>query len=215
MEENAMWLAFFDENWITFFNDDIYKNIVFIGTPDNIVSLLEKIIRPVLVYIFLVVALRIFGKRELAQLNPFDLIVLLTLSNTLQNAIIGADNSISGGMIGAVTLLSFNYVVVRFLFKHRRLDQIVAGKPSNLIHKGRVNRKEMAKELITESELLAIVHRQGFGKLDDIDTCVLDENGTFYVEAKDPPEHIKRHNEILQKIEELNKQINELQKKTA
>src|SRR6266852_3726667 len=98
--------------------------------------ILEKIIRPILVYAFLVILLRIFGKRELAQLNPFDLVVLLSLSNTVQNAIIGDDNSVSGGMIGAVTLLVTNYLVVRFLFRHRRLDQVLEGKPATLIKDG-------------------------------------------------------------------------------
>src|SRR6202007_1397122 len=83
----------------------------------------EKILRPILVYVFLVLLLRVFGKRELAQLNPFDLVVLLSLSNTVQNAIIGDDNTVSGGIIGAVALLVTNYLVVRFLFKHRRLDE--------------------------------------------------------------------------------------------
>ena len=90
----------------------------------------EKVLRPVLVYLFLVLGLRIFGKRELAQLNPFDLVVLLSLSNTVQNAIIGDDTSLTGGLIGAFTLLSFNYMVVRFLFGHRRLDQLIEGKPT-------------------------------------------------------------------------------------
>src|SRR5438034_4106342 len=91
------------------------------------VPVLEKIARPIIVYVFLVLLLRIFGKRELAQLNPFDLVVLLSLSNTVQNAIIGDDNSVSGGVVGAITLLSVNYLVVRFLFKHRRLDQLLEG----------------------------------------------------------------------------------------
>ena len=82
---------------------------------------LEKVLRPIAVYLFLVVGLRLAGKRELAQLNPFDLIVLLTLSNTVQNAIIGDDNSITGGLIGAATLLLVNWVVVRFLFAHPAL----------------------------------------------------------------------------------------------
>ncbi len=77
------------------------------------VPVLEKILRPVIVYVFLVACLRIFGKRELAQLNPFDLVVLLTLSNAVQNAIIGDDNSITGGLIGAFSLLIINWIVVR------------------------------------------------------------------------------------------------------
>src|SRR5512132_1469646 len=98
---------------------------------------LEKILRPVFVYTFLVVALRLAGKRELAQLNPFDLVVLLTLSNTVQNAIIGDDNTVVGGVVGAFTLLAINYLVVRFLFKHRRLDQLLEGQPTVLIQHGR------------------------------------------------------------------------------
>ena len=88
---------------------------------------LEKILRPVAVYAFLVVSLRLAGKRELAQLNPFDLVVLLTLSNTVQNAIIGDDNSVTGGLIGATTLLGVNYLVVRFLYRHEALERLVEG----------------------------------------------------------------------------------------
>src|SRR5437868_77175 len=94
--------------------------------------LVEKILRPVLVYLFLVTMLRVFGKRELAQLNPFDLVVLLSLSNTVQNAIIGEDNTLIGGFIGATALLVLNYIVVRFLFGHRRLDQWFEGSPTKL-----------------------------------------------------------------------------------
>src|SRR4030081_716999 len=96
----------------------------------------EKLPRPILVYLFLVLMLRIFGKRELAQLNPFDLVVLLSLSNTVQNAIIGDDNSLLGGFIGAFSLLATNYFVVRFLFKHRRLDQVIEGSPTQLMENG-------------------------------------------------------------------------------
>src|SRR6266571_4786536 len=89
----------------------------------------EKVLRPILVYIFLVLLLRVFGKRELAQLNPFDLVVLLSLANTVQNAIIGDDNSVAGGFIGAFALVLINYIVIRFLFRHRRLDQVLEGRP--------------------------------------------------------------------------------------
>ena len=83
---------------------------------------LEKILRPLIVYVFLIVGLRLAGKRELAQLNPFDLVVLLTLSNTVQNAIIGNDNSVSGGLIGATALLATNSILVRFLYSHEKLE---------------------------------------------------------------------------------------------
>src|SRR6059036_3790206 len=101
------------------------------------VPVLEKMIRPVLVYLFLIVGLRMAGKRELAQLNPFDLVVLLTLSNTVQNAIIGNDNSVLGGMVGATTLLVVNYLVVRFLYRHERLERLVEGDADVLMEDGR------------------------------------------------------------------------------
>src|ERR1700731_2866724 len=99
---------------------EIWTNMFVLGVP-----IAEKIFRPIIVYIFLIIGLRLSGKRELAQLNPFDLIVLLTLSNTVQNAIIGDDNTVLGGIIGATSLLAINYIVVRFLYDHSKLDQIV------------------------------------------------------------------------------------------
>src|SRR5213595_262072 len=131
------------------------------------VPIMEKIIRPVIVYAFLVIMLRVFGKRELAQLNPFDLVVLLSVSNTVQNAIIGDDNSVTGGLIGAFTLFAVNYLVIRFLFKHRRLDEILESTPTCLVENGKLCRAGLAKELLSESELLTVAHRQGFANLDE------------------------------------------------
>src|ERR1043166_8282628 len=138
------------------------------------VPIVEKIARPILVYVFLVLLLRVFGKRELAQLNPFDLVVLLSLSNTVQNAIIGDDNSVAGGLIGAVSLLVTNYLVVRFLFKHRRLDEIIEGEPSVLMKDGKVDNKELARELISTAELQVLARRQGFDNLEDLEEIVLE-----------------------------------------
>src|ERR1700741_264820 len=115
--------------------------------PD--ISILEKIIRPVIVYFFLIIGLRLAGKRELAQLNPFDLVVLLTLSNTVQNAIIGDDNSVTGGIIGAATLLLLNYLVARFLSRHEKLDRLVEGQATVLIENGRVLKNKLAKEVLS------------------------------------------------------------------
>jgi uncharacterized membrane protein YcaP (DUF421 family) len=175
----------------------------------------EKILRPILVYVFLVVMLRIFGKRELAQLNPFDLVVLLCLSNTVQNAIIGEDNSLLGGFIGAVALLAMNYFVVRFLFRHRRLDQLIEGEPTHLIQNGKPIKKNMAKELLSESELLAVAHRQGFASISEIDTCVLEPGGTFFLKSKSPSTEEFRHNQLLERLEKLTRQVEELSSRKA
>src|SRR5258707_1234412 len=131
----------------------MWNDIFVVGSP-----VIEKILRPVLVYFFLVIALRVFGKRELAQLNPFDLVVLLSLSNTVQNAIIGNDNSLTGGLIGALALLAINYLVVRFLFRHRRLDQLFEGKPTVLIDKGPLLTHPLGKELLTRAALMTVLH---------------------------------------------------------
>jgi uncharacterized membrane protein YcaP (DUF421 family) len=123
---------------------------------------LEKLARPVIVYLALVVLLRIFGKRELAQLNPFDLVVLLSLSNTVQNAIIGEDNSITGGLVGAVSLLAINWIVVRLLFRSRRLTRTLEGRRTVLIHNGQLDRKALERETLTMDELIDVIHRNGF-----------------------------------------------------
>src|SRR3954463_15238211 len=112
------------------------------------VPIVEKILRAIVVYVFLIFALKIWGKRVMAQLNPFDLVVLLILSNTVQNAIIGNDNSVSGGLIGALSLFTVNYLVIRYLFKHRRLDQVLEGTPTVLVEHGRVISRNLARELL-------------------------------------------------------------------
>ena len=176
----------------------------------EVVPVFEKILRPILIYLFLVVLLRVFGKRELAQLNPFDLVVLLSLANTVQNAIIGDDTSLIGGMIGAFSLCAFNYVVVRFLFRHRRLDQILAGTPTVLIEDGKMCRQGMAKEMLTEIELITVAHRQGFSSIGEVESCILEPGGTFFIQAKKPREPDRRHHEVLDQVKHLAAQIEEL-----
>lgn len=178
--------------------------------PD--ISIIEKIIRPVIVYFFLVIGLRLAGKRELAQLNPFDLVVLLTLSNTVQNAIIGNDNSVTGGLIGATTLLFVNYVVVRFLFNHEKLDRLVEGNPDVLIEHGKINHDRLRNELITLTELETAAHRQGFASLDEVDNAVLEPGGTIAFIGKKPGPEAERHAEVLNRIDQIANELARLQK---
>jgi uncharacterized membrane protein YcaP (DUF421 family) len=147
---------------------------------------LEKILRPIIVYLFLIGFLRLFGKRELAQLNPFDLVVLLSLSNTVQNAIIGNDNSITGGMIGAFALLTINWVLSRVLFKAPKLEAVLEGTKTEFIRHGVVNPEALKKETLTELELLSVIHKQGLNDFSEVEVCALEPNGTFYVEAMQP-----------------------------
>jgi uncharacterized membrane protein YcaP (DUF421 family) len=168
---------------------------------------LEKLIRPILIYFALIVLLRIFGKREMAQLNPFDLVVLLSVSNTVQNAIIGEDNSITGGLIGAASLFGINYLTVRFMFRHRTLHEVLGGSPTSLIENGLVDKSALAKELITESDLTVVAHRQGFEDLEDIEKCVLEPGGTFFMQGKKPGSDDLQHGEVMARLDDLKAQL--------
>ena len=139
--------------------------------------------------------------------ESIDLVVLLTISNTVQNAIIGDDNSVTGGIIGAATLLLVNYLFVRFLYSHPKADELVEGSPDVLIENGKVLPDRLRKELILHSELEAAAHKQGFGSLDEVDRAVLDPGGSISFTAKKPGPDESRHNELLKKIEELSRQL--------
>jgi uncharacterized membrane protein YcaP (DUF421 family) len=169
--------------------------------------ILEKLLRPVIVYLVLVLLLRLFGKRELAQLNPFDLVVLLSLSNTVQNAIIGEDNSVTGGIIGAFSLLAINWLVVRVLFRSRRLTRAFEGRATILVHDGQIDQRALERESLSREELFEVIHRQGFEDLHQVRKCELEPNGTFYVEAFDPSAADKRHTELLERLDALSREV--------
>ena len=186
-------------------NSKLLSDMFVLGLP-----VAEKILRPIVVYVFLIVGLWLAGKRELAQLNPFDLVVLLTLSNTVQNAIIGEDNSITGGLIGAATLLVVNHVVVRYLYAHEKLDRLIEGDADVLIEDGVIMMDRLKKELITHTELEAAAHKQGFASLDVIDRAVLDPGGTVSFVSKTPSPDDARHNELLARLDAMTAQISAL-----
>lgn len=173
---------------------------------------LEKILRPVLVYVFLVIGLRLAGKRELAQLNPFDLVVLLTLSNTVQNAIIGEDNSVTGGLIGASTLLIVNLLVVRFLYRHKKLDEIVEGKEVFLIKQGKILESTLDREVITIDELKAAARKQGFRSLGEVEWATLGPGGTISFIARENRPEIVLHRELMAQVQSLSEEINLLRR---
>jgi uncharacterized membrane protein YcaP (DUF421 family) len=172
--------------------------------------LIEKIVRPIVVYAALVGLLRLFGKRELAQLNSLDLVVLLSLSNTVQNAIIGNDNSITGGLIGAFSLLAVNYLVGWLLYRKPRLDRMLEGAPTVLVDQGKVNRRGMESEFLTHGELMTVLHRQGFERLDEVERCVLEPGGTFFIKRKGQRRDEQERAEILKRIDELKAKLDAL-----
>lgn len=181
---------------------ETWKDMFVLGLP-----LAEKILRPIFVYAFLVISLRLSGKRELVQLNPFDLVVLLTLSNTVQNAIIGDDNSVSGGIIGATSLLVLNYLVVRFLYGHKRLDQLVEGRADVLIENGTVNLLRLKKELISPTQLEAAARKQGFESLEEVQKCILEPGGTLTFVGKKPASDDLRHQEVVERLKNLMEEV--------
>lgn len=162
------------------------------------VPLLDKAVRSVAVYLFLVAALRVTGKREVAQLNPFDFVVLLLLSNTVQNAIIGPDNSLAGGLLGAVVLLAANRLVVRIAYGSPRLTRLIQGGQTVLVDKGVLREQALRKELITEEELMAAVRTQGVHELKAADLVALEPNGALTVEPRD---HLGEIMQQLRRIE--------------
>jgi uncharacterized membrane protein YcaP (DUF421 family) len=175
----------------------------------------EKLLRPVLVYLVLVALLRLFGKRELAQLNPFDLVVLLSLSNTVQNAIIGDDNSVTGGVVGAFGLLAINWLVVRLLYRSPRLTRAFEGRSTTLVLNGQIDLKALQRESLSREELLSAIHRQGFEGFHQVHRCQLEPNGTFYIEAVEPPVAEKHHKDLMERLDAMSREIAALRPQSA
>jgi uncharacterized membrane protein YcaP (DUF421 family) len=177
--------------------------------------IIEKIIRPMIVYLCLVVFLRLFGKRELAQLNPFDLVVLLSLSNTVQNAMIGDDNTVSGGIIGAFSLLAINWLLTRLLFKAPKLNQALEGSETVLIRHGVVDWEAAKREALSELELRSVLHKQGFDSFEEVEKCVLEPNGNFYMEGIKSMSDDAQRAVMMKAIEELTREVKEMRAELA
>ncbi len=169
--------------------------------------ILEKILRPVVVYLFLIGFLRLFGKRELAQLNPFDLVVLLSLSNTVQNAMIGDDNSVSGGVIGAFSLLAINWLLMWVLYRTPKVNTALQGAATVLIRDGVVLEDALKKETLTHEELISVLNKNGFNDPGDVEECVLEPNGTFFVKGKTPTSETIHSGEMRRAIERLSAEV--------
>lgn len=185
----------------------IWQDMVHLPIP-----LLEKILRPILVYLCLVGFLRIFGKRELAQLNPFDLVVLLSLSNTVQNAIIGDDNSVSGGIVGAFTLLAVNWLLAKVLFKSPKLTAVLEGNSSTLIKNGVIDKKEMERQILSHEDLISVLNKNGFNDPSQVESCVLEPNGTFYVQGKMPSVDTVERREMIETLHRLSSEVASLRR---
>jgi uncharacterized membrane protein YcaP (DUF421 family) len=152
--------------------------------PD--IPVLEKIIRPMVVYAFLLIAFRLAGKRELGQMTPFDLVILLTISNVLQNAMIGSDNSLGGGLIGALTLFLLNGLLARATARFPGLARVVEGEPTTLIENGRIVEPNLQREAMTLEELQRSLrkHDLGWEDVSQIQRALLELDGTVTVQLR-------------------------------
>jgi uncharacterized membrane protein YcaP (DUF421 family) len=177
--------------------------------------ILEKILRPVIVYLCLIVFLRIFGKRELAQLNPLDLVVLLSLSNTVQNAIIGDDNSVSGGIIGAFALLTINWLLMQFLYRAPKMTAALEGSSTVLVKDGKILEDALKKETLTHEELISVLNKNGFNDPADVEECALEPNGTFFVKGRTPTSETVHSGQLMKAIEKLTDEVASLRAELA
>ena len=191
-------------------------NLLHLGTSDTTthpVSVVEKIVRPIIVYLVLVACLRRFGKRVLAQLNPFDLVVLLTLSNVVQNAIIGNDTSLSGGIIGALSLLAVNALLIRVYYRGPSTEHLWrADRDISLMSDGELDAHQMSRLHINAGELLTKAHERGFDSLNEVDSVILYPNGTMYIKGKPMSSEADRFEEIIRRLDNLSGQLSALRR---
>ena len=189
----------------------VWHDLIRLGSPEMTNDWAhwgEKILRPAAVYLFLVFVLRRFGKRMLAQLNPFDFVVLLTLSNTVQNAIIGEDTSLLGGLVGAAALLVVNAVLVRYYYRGPSQDRLFeTDRDIPIVEGGHLVEEEMRRFHINAGELVAKAHERGFDTLSQVETAILYPNGTIYFRARRPDESEQRHRALMERLDHLQREL--------
>jgi uncharacterized membrane protein YcaP (DUF421 family) len=144
----------------------------------------ELILRGVIVYVFLLVLLRVTGKRQVGQLAPFDLVLLLVLSNSVQNSMNGGDNSLLGGLVSAATLVALNYVVGIVTQRSKRMEMLVEGRPIVLIHNGQLFEEVMNRAQLTHHELNAALRQAGCACVQEVHCAILENNGSITVTSR-------------------------------
>lgn len=141
----------------------------------------EFVARAAVVYVFVIALLRLTGKRQTGQMEPFDLVLLLVLSNAVQNSMNGGDNSVLGGLILAATLVGLNWLTGWITFKSRKAEILIEGRPELLIHNGKVYEQALRKEQLTHGELMTALRREGCLTTDEVKAAFMESNGTISV----------------------------------
>jgi uncharacterized membrane protein YcaP (DUF421 family) len=144
----------------------------------------EFIVRALIVYVFLIGLLRLTGRRQIGQLAPFDLVLLLVLSNAVQNSMNGGDNTVLGGVLSATTLVAANWLLSYFTYRSKRLQRAIEGRPQVIVHNGHIYRDVMEREKLTQSELDAALRSAGCGSVNDVHFAVLENNGQISVRVR-------------------------------
>ncbi len=166
--------------------------------------LLQIVLRTGVIYLLVLIGVRLSGKREVGQMTPFDLTLLLLLSNSVQNAMTGPDTSLLGGAVAACTLLTLNYLVANVSGSNRRLRRLIEGEPSLLVHDGKVIESHMARERVSMDELHRALREHGINSCDQVALAVLEVDGSIsclkYDEIKpDANTHLVRRKGIQRK----------------
>ena len=143
----------------------------------------ELVARSLVVYVFLIVLLRLTGKRQIGQLSPFDLVLLLILSNAVQNSMNAGDNSLIGGLLSATTLVAINYIVSLLTFRSKKLEAIIEGRPQVLIHQGKLFEDVMNESKLTRHELDSTLRQSGYFEIKDVKLALLENNGSVTVQG--------------------------------
>ena len=148
-------------------------------------TLLEIVIRTAIIYLAVLVGLRLTGKREVGQMTPFDLVLLILIANSVQNAMTGPDTSVTGGIVAAGTLLLLNFIVSHLVFRNRRFRRLVEGTPTILVRDGQFVLKNLANEHIAPDEIRQALREHGISAVEEVSVAVLEVDGSISVLKKD------------------------------
>jgi uncharacterized membrane protein YcaP (DUF421 family) len=141
----------------------------------------QIIISTVVVYLFIIASIRLFGKKELSQLSVVDLVFILLISNSVQNAMVGSNSTLSGGLVAAGALFITNYIFKLFLYHFPKFDRLIQGETLLLIYKGNLVRKNVVKAKLTMDEIMEAIREHGVSKIEDVDLAVLEVDGNISV----------------------------------
>ena len=163
------------------FNSCFFTTFIPMSIPADLSVYLNIALRSAAVYAFMLFAFRVFGKRELSQLSISDLVLVLLISNAVQNAMVGENTSLQGGLVAASILFLLNYIIGYLKFKYRNVNKILHSEPVILIYDGKINKKNMNQNFLTISELEAAIREHGVEKIEQVHSAILENDGNISV----------------------------------